>query len=65
MLDFSKPLIIPSEAEINILKESYLFACKKDVEVIKPGNVSINQLILIQQLKIILLAQLIVVMHYF
>jgi triphosphoribosyl-dephospho-CoA synthase len=42
MLDFSKPLIIPSEAEINILKESYLFACKKDVEVIKPGNVSIK-----------------------
>ena len=42
MLDFSKPLIIPSETRTNILKESYLFSCKKDVEVIKPGNVSIK-----------------------
>ncbi len=42
MLDFSKPLIIPSETSTNILKESYLFSCKKDVEIIKPGNVSIK-----------------------
>ena len=24
------------------LKEAYLYACKKDIELIKPGNVSIN-----------------------
>ena len=28
--------------DISLLKNSYLFACQKDVEIIKPGNVNIN-----------------------
>ena len=28
--------------DISLLKNSYLFACQKDIEIIKPGNVNIN-----------------------
>ena len=33
---------ITSEDRIALLKEAYLFSCKKDVEVLKPGNVHIT-----------------------
>jgi len=28
--------------KLNLLKDAYLFACKKDIEVLKPGNVSLE-----------------------
>ena len=33
---------IDSGAKYALLKDAYLFACMKDIEVIKPGNVYIN-----------------------
>ena len=42
MLDLETPLIIPSEITKSALRESYLFSCKKDIELIKPGNVSMK-----------------------
>ena len=33
---------INSRETISLLKDAYLFSCKKDIEVLKPGNVYIG-----------------------
>ena len=35
-------LITHSDREVEIIQKAYLYACAKDVEVIKPGNVNID-----------------------
>ena len=35
-------LIMRSDREVEIIQKAYLYACSKDVEVIKPGNVNID-----------------------
>ena len=42
MLKFLDYMPLKEELDISLLKDSYLFACHKDIEIIKPGNVNIN-----------------------
>ena len=34
--------ILDEDSKDSVLRDAYLYACHKDIEVIKPGNVSIN-----------------------
>ena len=42
MTDNPKYLHLDRDFKESILRDSYLYACHKDIEVIKPGNVNIN-----------------------